>query len=498
VKTARRPPPGRNHHRKTLVVDGYGIRVAVERGHLVINDGTGRHRHEQRFAKVGHGIGRLLVAGHTGTITLEAIRWLNRVGIPYTHIDHDSTILTGHANPGVDDPRLRRAQALAPTTPAGLAIATELVVAKLRGQARNAVALLGAPALAASIDAHADRATEATGVDELAAPEQRGAFEYWGGWIEHVTVRWAKNDYDGVPEHWTRFPRRRSQFTSNSARASDPTNALLNYLYCLAEIECRTACIRLGLDPGLGIIHTDRPNRDSLALDLLEAIRPDVDAYVLNLLLSRVFRRRDFHERDDGEIRILAPLTHELAETLPLWASAIAPYAEDTRRHLAKASPYDIGDRSPLTNQSRRSSNTVEKRPVRRISAPKICPDCGAKIPRIRSYCDPCAARRQDEGRQRARATSAAKRVADPAFRARVGRAVSGTKIRQKAETIRAHGYTEADWQRLYPKVAELSLQQIMNATGLAITQASRIKRGAHIPHPRHWATLTEVGATRT
>ena len=47
--------------------------------------------------------------------------------------------------------------------------------------------------------------------------------------------------------------------------------AILNYLYTLAETACTRACFALGLDPGLGILHTDQPRRDSLALDLIES-----------------------------------------------------------------------------------------------------------------------------------------------------------------------------------------------------------------------------------
>lgn len=48
------------------------------------------------------------------------------------------------------------------------------------------------------------------------------------------------------------------------------------YLYPILESEARIACLTLGLDPGLGIWHADYRSRDSFALDLMEAVRPDV------------------------------------------------------------------------------------------------------------------------------------------------------------------------------------------------------------------------------
>lgn len=44
----------------------------------------------------------------------------------------------------------------------------------------------------------------------------------------------------------------------------------------------------------MGVLHADLPARDSLALDLMEPVRPDVDAYVLDLLSVRVFRASYF------------------------------------------------------------------------------------------------------------------------------------------------------------------------------------------------------------
>ena len=78
--------------------------------------------------------------------------------------------------------------------------------------------------------------------------------------------------------------------------------------------------------------------RDSLPLDLMEAVRPSVDRYLLALLRDRVFRSGDFYETQRGSVRLLAPLTHELAETLPAWRKLIAPVAEGVAALLLEPS----------------------------------------------------------------------------------------------------------------------------------------------------------------
>src|SRR5262245_58729466 len=83
-----------------------------------------------------------------------------------------------------------------------------------------------------------------------------------------------------VPNHWLSFGTRHSPLTGGPRLAVNPANALLNYTNAVAESECRLAASACGLDPGLGFLHTDTANRDSLALDLIETIRPAIEAWL--------------------------------------------------------------------------------------------------------------------------------------------------------------------------------------------------------------------------
>src|SRR5262249_50804681 len=141
---------------------------------------------------------------------------------------------------------------------------------------------------------------------------------YWRDLWSAVPVEFVRRDTGKVPDHWKVFGSRQSALArvSSPRRATNPANAWLNYLYALGEAEARLALLAVGLDPGLGFLHVDQRARDSAALDVLEAIRPDIDAYVLRLIRRRTWSRRDFAELRDGTCRILPPLTHELAETM--------------------------------------------------------------------------------------------------------------------------------------------------------------------------------------
>ncbi len=94
------------------------------------------------------------------------------------------------------------------------------------------------------------------------------------------------------------------RFNGRSRRPPlDPVNALLSFLYVLLTHECRSALEGVGLDPAVGFLHQDRPGRPSLALDLMEELRPALaDRLALSLINRRQLREHDFTFTDSGAV----------------------------------------------------------------------------------------------------------------------------------------------------------------------------------------------------
>lgn len=83
----------------------------------------------------------------------------------------------------------------------------------------------------------------------------------------------------------------------------DNVNALLSFAYSLMTGMCSDALEAVGLDPYVGFMHTDRPGRRSLALDLVEEFRAVIcDRFVLNLINKRSVSPSDFEKREDGAV----------------------------------------------------------------------------------------------------------------------------------------------------------------------------------------------------
>jgi len=80
----------------------------------------------------------------------------------------------------------------------------------------------------------------------------------------------------------------------------DPVNAMLSFAYTVAGNELTAFVEACGLEPHLGLWHEVEYGRSSLALDLLEAFRPDIDAFVIRMFNRKIFSPADFRT-DESE-----------------------------------------------------------------------------------------------------------------------------------------------------------------------------------------------------
>ena len=83
----------------------------------------------------------------------------------------------------------------------------------------------------------------------------------------------------------------------------DRVNALLSFTYTLLTHMVRSALATVGLDPYVGYLHTERPGRVSLALDLMEELRPVLaDRFVLSLINRKMLNGKDFKIKENGAV----------------------------------------------------------------------------------------------------------------------------------------------------------------------------------------------------
>ena len=219
----------------------------------------------------------------------------------------------------------------------------------------------------------------------------------------------------------------------------------------------------------------------------------------LDLLERRTFRKAEFTETADGHCRLKAPLTHELAETMPRWAQALAPIAERMAHGLGQAMAGKYVPVTPLTRTGHRKaqavvkarksaarsaarSTTARQRASVRAAAPWNCPDCGGQVVNHRHVrCDECI-------------------KADPGQTAEL-RGRRGAAIAARRKTQRKWGDThpvESNdpkyfCREILPGLAKVTLAEITAATGISKAFASQVRAGKFTPHASTWRALERL-----
>ena len=114
----------------------------------------------------------------------------------------------------------------------------------------------------------------------------------------------AASAYFGVFDEMILGDKTTFSFSVRSRRPPlDPVNALLSFAYSLLAHDCASALESVGLDSYVGFLHRDRPGRTSLALDLMEELRPCMaDRFVLTLMNNRKIKASDFNYMENGAV----------------------------------------------------------------------------------------------------------------------------------------------------------------------------------------------------
>ena len=138
-------------------------------------------------------------------------------------------------------------------------------------------------------------------------------------------------------------------------------NALLSFLYALLLSDCSAAAEGVGLDPQMGYLHTLRPGRPGLALDLMEELRPVLaDRLALTLVNRAQLTVKDFVHREGGAVEMTdegrkkiivayqerkqSEVTHQtIEEKLPM---GLVPHVQ--ARLLARHLRGDLADYPPF------------------------------------------------------------------------------------------------------------------------------------------------------
>jgi CRISPR-associated protein Cas1 len=475
---------------------GYGIKVCVDRGHLTLEDGVGADRRRFRLPRVGHGLKRLVVIGSDGMVSLAALRWLADQDASFVMLERDGSVLatTGPVRPS--EAKLRRAQALAHSSGAALRIAGELISRKLAGQEQVARYKLLDTFTADAVAQFRAELPSADTISAIRLIESQAARVYWSAWST-LPITFPKNDLIRVPDHWCTFGARVSPLTGSPRLAANPPNAILNYLYSILESEARLAAAALGLDPGMGVLHVDTSARDSLACDLMEPVRPQVDAYLLDWITRQPLRREWLFEKGDGNCRLSGSFAVRLSETARTWGRAVAPITEWVARAFwstIRRPDTPFTTRLTQTNKRKAKGKSIPS-PAPAPKPENVCLGCGKPVVKNSTRCATCAV---EVSREKMLEVARQGRIASKSLESRAR--VAATQRRQQTACWSWQPSSQPSWltdeaytTHIQPRLVSATLSEIASAIGVSIPYASDIRKGRRRPHPRHWLSLAEL-----
>lgn len=291
-----------------LVVEDYGSFISKKQGRLRVTV-----KQEKRLDAPLMHLETVLISSHGVSLSTDAIAACAQEGIPIHIIDRrGAPVASMYASALIGTVQTRRAQLLAYADARGLEAARALALGKVRNQAallkyiakyrkeRDPALYAQLREAATSVLEHEQELLRLAGDaiddvrDRLLSAEGRAAKRYWAGvkLIAPPALAWPGRQGRG---------------------ATDALNMALNYGYGVLYGEVERSLVLAGLDPYGGFLHTDRPGKPSLVLDMIEPFRsPAVDRAVLAMLGKGTPIKLDAQGRLELDTRkLLAEKVHQ-------------------------------------------------------------------------------------------------------------------------------------------------------------------------------------------
>jgi CRISP-associated protein Cas1 len=319
---------------RLLLLNGHGINIHVDSAKLHIKNGFWSMDEEPEkyvFSPKRIPYNDLIIYGHSGNLSLEAIKWLMKHGVGISILNWDGKLLT-YIQPknsvqvktkflqyqayGNKKKRLMLAKSLLK----GKFARTQEILNWLSGRYED---------INTDLTRELQQFKKSKAVQEVIQIEARIAKTHWEG-MRKV-----------VPKNYE-FESR--QYVKRPMGSVDVINTLLNYGYALLESQCLKAIYGAGLDPYVGYLHEMASGKLPLAYDLQEPYRFLIDLVVIDAIERKIFTKKDFIRTENYNLRLRPNGAKKLTEQIAIQFSRKARYKGQlcSWYHIIQSSVLDL------------------------------------------------------------------------------------------------------------------------------------------------------------
>jgi CRISPR-associated protein Cas1 len=285
-----------------LLITGFGTTISVNKRRLIIDNRLENIHYEFYPHQIPHDT--VILNGHTGSISFEAMRWLVKHNISITLLDWNGNLLSVTLPKEPASANLKLKQYEAYSDPNKKRIIAEAIVNEKVKHSLNLLNELSAYYPEIKPNAVKERVM----AESVLTYEGNMAIAYW-----HEIGKVFNKLYPDF-----RFTDRNGRKHSWNMNASDEINALLNYGYSILESEIRKDINAVGFDSSIGFLHELKDGRSSLVYDIQELYRWLVDLSVIQLLEEKRLKKADFIVTENYNIRLRENTAKALIEKIRL------------------------------------------------------------------------------------------------------------------------------------------------------------------------------------
>jgi CRISP-associated protein Cas1 len=302
-----------------LLIQGFGTTINVDKRRLIIKNPHTKETWEFYPHQIDYDT--IIIDGHTGNISFEAMRWITKHGIHLTLLNWDGNLL-GTWTPketNMGKVRVKQYEKYLDNK-TRLIIAEEMVREKVE---KSLQLLLELSRFYPELDTDYIKSAFTTAQDNYQATTKKqpsnnsnlNQLLLYEGSISMIYWDQLAKIFNTLYPQFN-YKNRKNKSYSWNMNASDEINALLNYGYAVLESQIRKYINAVGLDPAVGFLHELAPSKTPLVYDLQELYRWLVDLSIIELLEGKKLKKSDFLTTENYHIRLKESTAKELIERI--------------------------------------------------------------------------------------------------------------------------------------------------------------------------------------